>query len=104
MDDPLTLCLLHCVGQAGNEEQQRQRVAIQSEAFLALPCICVHQIAALHLVSKMMIAAEALNEGGLFVFNKLSMKERQKHKEPEKREREHLCVFLPLLLLEYKNA
>lgn len=48
-------------------------------------------------------AAEALNEGWLFVFNKLSMKERQKHKEPERGEREQLCVFLPLVL-DYKNA
>lgn len=76
MDDPLTACLLHCVGQTGSEEQQQQRVAIQSEAFLALPCICVHQIAALHLACKMMIGAEALNKLELYVFKELLMKER----------------------------
>lgn len=64
-------------------------------------CICVHQIAALGLACKMKTGGEALNErrrggGGLFVFNELSMKDRQKHKEPESREREHLCVSLPL--------
>lgn len=63
-------------------------------------CICVHQIAALGLACKMKIGGEALNErrrrGRLFVFNELSMKERQKHKEPESREREHLCISLPL--------
>lgn len=94
MDDPLTLCLLHLVGQTGNEERQWQQVAIQSEAFLALPCICVHQIAVLHLNCKMTIAAEALREEeekeeGALCF--LSMKERQKHKEPERRE--SICVF-----------
>lgn len=68
MDDPLILCLLHCVGQAGYKEQQRQQVAIQSEAFLELSCICVYQIAALHLACKMTIAAEALNEGGTLRF------------------------------------
>ncbi|XP_029994705.1 transmembrane protein 26-like [Sphaeramia orbicularis] len=35
---------------AGNEEQLQKREAIQSEVFVALPCICVCQIAALHLL------------------------------------------------------
>lgn len=100
MDDPLCPCLLHSIGQAGNEEQQKQRVAIQSEAFLVPACICVHQIATFHLACKIMIETEALNEVGLFVSNKLSMEERHE----KRRLKEHLCVFFPLLnMLHYKN-
>lgn len=42
-------------------------------------------------------AAGALDELGLFVFNELSMKERQNREVLEENEREHLSVFLPLL-------
>lgn len=62
-------------------------------------------MAALGLACKMKAAGEAVNGEGLgcvcggvlFVFNKLSLKEREDHKDPEKRDTDHLCVFPPLL-------
>lgn len=62
-----------------------------------MPRICFRQIAALHLASKVMIGAGALNELGLFVFNELLMKDRQNREVLEKSEREHSSAFLPLL-------
>ena len=64
MDEPLTLCFLHCVGQTGNGEQQ-----FNQRPSLAPPHICDGQIVALGLARRMKTAAEAVNEGGhCFVF------------------------------------
>lgn len=101
MDDPLTLVSCAVSGRL-HGYQRWQRVAIQSEAFLTLCCICVHRIAALGLDCMMKTAAEALNKrgvcvGGLFVFNKLSMKESERKKDREiwsqTRKKENICVF-----------
>lgn len=95
VDDPLTQCLSHCVW---------QRVAIQSEAFLASSRISVQQIAALHLACKMKMGAEALNELMLFVSNKLLMIGRHTNWAREEIKRAYcMCVlFPPLPVLDYK--
>lgn len=86
-----------CVGQTGNEEDCRWRqVAIQSEAAVSVSIKLLHLAWPARWRQEARLWMKGGGGGGLFVFNELSMKDRQKHKEPESREREHLCVSLPL--------
>lgn len=86
MDDPLCGESPASVSsQAATEEWQWQRVAIQSGVFLRLPCICVHQIAALNLAFPVMTGAQT-TEGAAFS----CLKQR------DGREQGYLCArFIP---------
>lgn len=81
MDDPLCCASSASVSrQAAAEERQRQRVSIQLGVFLRLPCICVHQIAALHLAFTVMTGAVVAEEGWT-LFPLVENKERKEKKD-----------------------